>query len=157
MALPEKEFFTTVELAEILAVAPKTVARMVRRGALPSHRIGRARRFRRGDVEAFLTRCRVVDRGEGAVGPIRSCWGPVVFEASPEHLVQATETGKRPMTLESSLEELSLEEIIQITKEAILELPPSLRTHEALAFRDAVERDVQSIIAKGGIPDLPDV
>ena len=56
----EKEFLTTAELAELLAVSPKTIVRMVRRGALACHRIGRARRFRRVDVERFLAGCRSV-------------------------------------------------------------------------------------------------
>lgn len=54
----EKEFYTTRELARLLKVAEMTIYRMVRRGELPCHNIGRAKRFRRGDVEAFLKRCR---------------------------------------------------------------------------------------------------
>ena len=53
------------------------------------------------------------------------------------------------------IEDLSLAEIIQITKEAILGLPPSLTTPEALAFRNLVEREVREIIARGWIPELP--
>ena len=63
MAQPGKEFYTPAELAALLAVSRKTVDRMVRRGALPCHRFGRARRFRRRDIEAFLARCRTL-RGE---------------------------------------------------------------------------------------------
>jgi hypothetical protein len=55
----------------------------------------------------------------------------------------------------SETAELSLEEIIQITKEAILELPPCLTTPAALAFRARVEREVREIIAQGLIPELP--
>lgn len=54
----EKEFYTTRELARLLQVAEMTIYRMVRRGELPCHNIGRAKRFRRSDVEAFLKRCR---------------------------------------------------------------------------------------------------
>lgn len=35
-----------------------TIYRMVRRGELPCHNIGRAKRFRQSDVEAFLKRRR---------------------------------------------------------------------------------------------------
>ena len=54
-----KEFYTVRELADMLAVNEMTVRRMMRRGELPYHNIGRAKRFRRDDVEAFLKRCRV--------------------------------------------------------------------------------------------------
>ena len=67
--IADKEFLTAAEVAEVLAVSPKTVSRMVKRGALPWHRIGRARRFRRCDLEDFLARCRVPvaeeERGPG--------------------------------------------------------------------------------------------
>jgi len=53
-----KEFLTVRELAELLQVTEMTIYRMVRRGDLPCHSIGRAKRFRRDDVEAFLKRCR---------------------------------------------------------------------------------------------------
>ncbi len=59
----EKAFYTADELAALLAVSRKTIDRIVRRDALPCYRIGRARRFRRCDVEAFLVRCRSTRRG----------------------------------------------------------------------------------------------
>lgn len=62
MALPTQEFFSAAELAKILRVSHKTVLRMAHRGALPSHQFGRAKRFRRDDVEWFLARVRVVSR-----------------------------------------------------------------------------------------------
>ena len=54
------EFYTVQELAGLLKVTPKTIYRMVERGDLPCHRIGRIKRFSREDVEAFLNRCRTV-------------------------------------------------------------------------------------------------
>ena len=69
-----KEFYTAGELAKILAVSRKTISRMVRGDLLPSHQIGRSRRFRRDDVEAFLARCRVqacAEATSGAVGAPR--------------------------------------------------------------------------------------
>ena len=59
----EKEFYTANELAALLAVSRKTIDRIVRRDDLPCYRIGRARRFRRSDIEAFLVRCRSTRRG----------------------------------------------------------------------------------------------
>ena len=51
----EKEFYTVKELAELLAVNPMTVYRMVDRGELPVHIIGgRTKRFRREDIEKYL-------------------------------------------------------------------------------------------------------
>ncbi len=54
------EFYTTQELAEKLRVAKITIYRMADRGELPYYNIGRVRRFRREDVEAFLERCKGV-------------------------------------------------------------------------------------------------
>ena len=62
MALPTQEFFTASELAVILRVSRKTVLRMARRGALPCHQFGRAKRFRREDVERFLISARIIAR-----------------------------------------------------------------------------------------------
>ena len=50
----EPEFYTVGQLAELLQLTPMTIYRMVRRGELACHAIGRIKRFRRGDVEAFL-------------------------------------------------------------------------------------------------------
>ena len=60
MALPTQEFFTADELATILRVGRKIILRMARNGALPCHQIGRAKRFRREDVEQFFARTRTV-------------------------------------------------------------------------------------------------
>jgi excisionase family DNA binding protein len=60
MALPTQEFFTAAELAAVLRVSRKTVLRMARRGALPCHQFGRAKRFRREDVERFLADVREI-------------------------------------------------------------------------------------------------
>ena len=59
MALPPQEFFTAAELATVLRVSRKTILRMALRGALPCHQLGRVKRFRREDVERFLTDVRV--------------------------------------------------------------------------------------------------
>jgi excisionase family DNA binding protein len=53
----EKEFYTQKELAALLAVAPLTVARMTKRGQVKAHKFGRALRYRREDVEAFIASC----------------------------------------------------------------------------------------------------
>jgi excisionase family DNA binding protein len=56
--MPEKEFFTTAELADLLGVATHTVKRQKRAGRLAFHKVGRRVLFRRDDVEAFLAACR---------------------------------------------------------------------------------------------------
>ncbi|MBF6568640.1 MAG: helix-turn-helix domain-containing protein [Candidatus Binataceae bacterium] len=48
------EFYTVSQLASMLQVTEMTIYRMVRRGELPCHSIGRAKRFRQSDIEAFL-------------------------------------------------------------------------------------------------------
>ena len=59
------------------------------------------------------------------------------------------------MTKPIDIDALTLEELIQISQEAILEAPPSLTTPAALAFREAIERDLLAIQARGCVPDLP--
>jgi len=53
------EFYTVAQLARLLQLTEMTIYRMVHRGELPCYSIGRVKRFRHGDVEAFLRRCRV--------------------------------------------------------------------------------------------------
>jgi excisionase family DNA binding protein len=55
-ALPE--FYTVGQLADLLQLTPMTIYRMVRRGELACHAIGRIKRFRRDDVETFLENSR---------------------------------------------------------------------------------------------------
>jgi excisionase family DNA binding protein len=47
------------QLARLLQLTEMTIYRMVHRGELPCYSIGRVKRFRQNDVEAFLKRCRV--------------------------------------------------------------------------------------------------
>ncbi len=54
----QPEFYTVGQLADLLQLTPMTIYRMVRRGELACHAIGRIKRFRRGDVEDFLQRSR---------------------------------------------------------------------------------------------------
>ena len=64
MSALEKEFYSVKELAAILGVTPMTVYRLTKRGDLAHHMIGRAMRFRRAEIEDFLTRVRNTgDRG----------------------------------------------------------------------------------------------
>ncbi len=51
---------TVAELADLLGVNRNTIYRLVQRGELPCHHIGRAKRFSREDVNAFLARVRGV-------------------------------------------------------------------------------------------------
>jgi excisionase family DNA binding protein len=53
------EFYTVSQLASLLQLTEMTIYRMVHRGDLPCYSIGRVKRFRQTDVEAFLRSCRV--------------------------------------------------------------------------------------------------
>jgi len=63
-AAGSREFYTVADLSEMLQVQEITIRRMIKRGQIPVHKIGRAFRFRRSDVEDFLARCRVVEGGK---------------------------------------------------------------------------------------------
>lgn len=51
-------FYTERTLADFLAVSDRTVRNWIRRGELPSYKLGAARRIDPADVEDFLTRHR---------------------------------------------------------------------------------------------------
>jgi len=53
------EFYTVAQLARLLQLTNMTIYRMVHRGDLACHSIGRVKRFRLNDVEEFLRRSRV--------------------------------------------------------------------------------------------------
>ena len=52
------KFFTIVEVAEVLHVAPRTVRRWVKAGDLIVHRVGGVVRIAEGDLRVFLARHR---------------------------------------------------------------------------------------------------
>ena len=51
-------FFTERSLADYLAVSDRTIRNWIRRGELPSYKLGAARRIDPADVETFLARHR---------------------------------------------------------------------------------------------------
>ena len=51
-------FYTERTLADFLAVSDRTIRNWIRRGELPSYKLGAARRIDPADVEAFLSRHR---------------------------------------------------------------------------------------------------
>lgn len=51
-------FYTEQTLAEFLAVSDRTVRNWIRRGELPSYKLGASRRIDPADVEDFLARHR---------------------------------------------------------------------------------------------------
>jgi excisionase family DNA binding protein len=51
---PERDVLTAEQVADMLAVHIKTVAKLVTRDALPAHRLGREYRFNRNEVLAWL-------------------------------------------------------------------------------------------------------
>ncbi len=55
---PPPSFFTERTLADFLAVSDRTVRNWIRRGELPSYKLGAARRIDPADVEDFLARNR---------------------------------------------------------------------------------------------------
>lgn len=54
----EKEFLKVKEVAEKLGVVKDTIYRLIRKGELPCHQVGRAMRIRWADVEDYLKRTR---------------------------------------------------------------------------------------------------
>ncbi|HEY3492222.1 MAG TPA: helix-turn-helix domain-containing protein [Solirubrobacterales bacterium] len=56
--LPSPGFFTERTLAEFLAVSDRTVRNWIRRGELPSYKLGAARLIDPADVDDFLARHR---------------------------------------------------------------------------------------------------
>ena len=54
----EPSFYTERTLAEFLAVSDRTVRNWIRRGELPSYKLGASRRIDPADVEDFLARHR---------------------------------------------------------------------------------------------------
>lgn len=58
MSETRKEFYTIKELAELLGVSVRTLERVLKRGELPYYVIGRSKRFRHADVEAYLAKVR---------------------------------------------------------------------------------------------------
>jgi excisionase family DNA binding protein len=57
-ARSEKEWFTPEELVRWLGLGRTKVYELLRSGEIPSYMIGRVRRIRRRDVEAWLDRNR---------------------------------------------------------------------------------------------------
>lgn len=57
-SLTGDELMTCAQVAQALLIRESTVADYARRGLLPSIKLGRHRRFVRGDVEAALARLR---------------------------------------------------------------------------------------------------
>ncbi len=54
----QKEWFTTDELVRWLGLGRTKTYEMLRTGEIPSYKIGRIRRIRRSEVEAWLERNR---------------------------------------------------------------------------------------------------
>lgn len=52
--LQRGDVMTTAEVAELIRIPASTVYELARRGVLPGHRVGRAWRFVRGEIEEWL-------------------------------------------------------------------------------------------------------
>ena len=57
-SITSEDIFTSQQIAELLHLRRSTVEDYARRGLLPSIKLGRHRRFIRGDVEAALNELR---------------------------------------------------------------------------------------------------
>ncbi len=60
----ESRLLSVFDVAAVLAVKPPKVRMLAARGSIAYHRVGRALRFSRGDLDAFLARCRRPARAE---------------------------------------------------------------------------------------------
>jgi putative molybdopterin biosynthesis protein len=58
MMAEEKEFYKVQEVAAKLGVVKDTIYRLIKKGELPAHQVGRAMRIRWSDVEDYLKRTR---------------------------------------------------------------------------------------------------
>jgi excisionase family DNA binding protein len=68
----QPEFYTVGQLADLLQLTPMTIYRMVRRGELACHAIGRIKRFRHDDVETFLESSREPATKAARRSPLRA-------------------------------------------------------------------------------------
>ncbi len=64
----ETEVMTVSEVAEYLRLNPQTVYRKAKAGELPAVRIGRAIRFRKAELEAWLKAVSVANHLQETVG-----------------------------------------------------------------------------------------
>jgi excisionase family DNA binding protein len=80
MAL-DRDILNRRQLADYLGVTPQALSQMAHRGSGPKYlRIGRSVRYRRADVEAWLS-AHTVERGPRQLGVVdpdgRDWWSPV--------------------------------------------------------------------------------
>ena len=61
--MPEDHFLTTEEVLEYLQVNLRTVYRLIKAGKIPAVRVGRQWRFRKRDIDHWLTTSRPGGRG----------------------------------------------------------------------------------------------
>jgi excisionase family DNA binding protein len=59
----DEEILTVEEASALLRVSSKTILRLAREGALPGQKVGRAWRFCRSELVAYVAR---IDRSSGA-------------------------------------------------------------------------------------------
>jgi excisionase family DNA binding protein len=86
MAMKDEAFLTTEEVLEYLQVNLRTVYRLIKAGKIPAVRVGRQWRFRKADIDAWLTS-----------QPTSSPSGPAL-PSTPRSPAE-THTGTRPRVL----------------------------------------------------------
>ena len=64
--MTEEHFLTTEEVLDYLQVNLRTVYRLIKAGKIPAVRVGRQWRFRKRDIDAWLSSSRPASRGTGS-------------------------------------------------------------------------------------------
>ena len=106
------DILTIRQLAEYLMVSEKTVYRMLDRNALPAVRVGAQWRFRRQDIDAWLTEevRRVEYEGQrGALDPLETSEIAIAPLIAPENVWLAVTPGSRDELLAFLTREASID------------------------------------------------
>src|SRR5437016_170221 len=95
----DETFLTTEEVLEYLQVNLRTVYRLIKAGKIPAVRVGRQRRFRKRDIDAWLDsqRPRGGARAAGAAAPAAMPTRPATAAARPRILVVDDEASIRDL------------------------------------------------------------
>lgn len=67
--MAETDVMTVREVAEYLKVKERTIYRLVAKGGIPAFKVGGSWRFRRAEIDEWITRHRLAHGFEGFLGP----------------------------------------------------------------------------------------
>ncbi|WP_169081434.1 helix-turn-helix transcriptional regulator [Paenibacillus sp. PL91] len=93
--------YTTEEIAKLLKISKLTVYDLIKRGELPSYRVGKQMRVDPSDLEAYKQRAKGVQMNER----------PVMTELPAQSLAHASHTGLRPLVITG--QDLSLDILVK--------------------------------------------